>query len=87
MNIQYEFWKLVARINQSEAFKDLRIFYREEPWPCTFVFSALTVVFSFFFYLIFKLIQLTWPDSLYTVLVVLTVIGGVRQILNWISRG
>jgi len=83
----YRLHYMWALIKNSEAVSDLRLFYKEEPWPCTFVFSGLTVVFCFVSFLIFTVIRITWPDSLYTVLVVLTVIGGVRQILNWISRG
>ena len=86
VNIQYEFWKLVAAIKQSELVKEVRIFYREEPWPATFVLSGALLLIGGMSYLIILVVHVTWPKSFYVLLSIAAIITGARQLLNWISR-
>lgn len=87
MNIQYEFWKLIAAIKQSEPVQALRNFYREEPTPCTLILAGAMFVIGIMSWGFFLVIYAIWPDSLYIFLSGAAIVAVARWILNWISRG
>ena len=77
---------LITRIKDSDFVRDLRCFYREEPWACTMMLAVGMFVTGGVSWLFVAVTYVTWPDSLYLFLSIAAIIWGARGILNWISK-
>ena len=82
----YYFWLLIAKIKNSDLVKDIRSFYRDDPWPATLILSGAMFFTGLMCWLVFLVIYLTWPDSLYVLLSGVALVTTARAILNWISK-